>query len=158
MDPRETVKRFRQEHDEFLRFLELWESALARAASDDPETRRCALHELVELDHFLAALPEHCREEEREDARLQLYLDDAVFEQMRQQHALLERLTAAFRSELRALTTPPPAKELAAHGRELLAHLRRHIEFEEKLMKEIEAGSEAVEGFILDCSVVPKMD
>lgn len=158
MDPRDTVQRFRREHDEFLRFLELWESALERAASDHPETRRCALHELVELDHFLAALPEHCREEEREDARLQLYLDDADFDQMRQQHALLEGLAAAFRSELRALTTPPPGKELAAHGRELLAHLRQHIAFEEKLMQEIEAGDAAVEGFILDCSVAPKTD
>jgi hypothetical protein len=59
---------------------------------------------------------------------------------------------------LRALTTPPPGKELAAHGRELLAHLRQHIAFEEKLMQEIEAGDAAVEGFILDCSVAPKTD
>ncbi|HWQ03040.1 MAG TPA: hemerythrin domain-containing protein [Candidatus Nitrosotenuis sp.] len=158
MDPREAVTHFRQEHEEFLRFLTLWESALERAASDDPETRRLALHELIELDHFLKALPEHCREEEEEDARLQLYLDDAVFEKLRQQHALLEQMTAAFRSELRLLTTPPPGKELAAHGRELLRHLRRHIEFEEGLMKEIESGMDAVEGFVLDCSVVPRED
>lgn len=156
MDLRSELAHFRADHDEILRFLQQWEVALNQAASPDVEQRRKGLADLVEMEPRLLALREHCREEEREDARLQLYLDEEVFSQLRSEHELLERMTQAFRDELRVVTAPPPVDNLVARGRELLSRLRYHVAFEEGLLKQIEDGAAAMEGFELDASVLPE--
>ena len=150
MDLRIQLQRFRQEHDDILRFLREWEGALNLAASETIELRRKGLAQLIEMESKLAEIREHCHDEEESiDSPFQLYLDDAALEHLRQEHDLLDRLSEGFRSELRLLTTPPPAGELAGMGLRLLEQLRHHIAFEEGLLKQIEEGNAAEEKLFL---------
>jgi hypothetical protein len=155
MNIREDVERFRKLHQETRAFLEEWKQTLELVASSDPAERRRGLAGLQAMDSRLVALCRHCREEEAEDARLQLYLSDEDLTLLRAEHSMLERMTGFFRAELNLLTTPPPAADLAAHGRELHAAFLRHVELEDRLLGEIEAGTNAVEEFLLDSSVLP---
>jgi hypothetical protein len=150
MDLREPLSHYHEEHREILEFLRRWEQALELAASGDKKERCRGLAELREMEPRIAAISEHCEEEERNaDSAFRLYLDDAVFEQLRAEHDVLEEFSDAYLEELRYVTAPPPAGRLVSLGRRLVAQLREHVAFEENLLKKIEESSEAEEKVFL---------
>jgi prefoldin subunit 5 len=150
MDLRNALERYRREHDEILRFLREFEAAV-RLTGEKADEKRCqGLAQLRAMESRLAEIREHCREEEENlDSPFQLYLDDSAMEHLQQQHELLEQLMASFRGTLRTLITPPPTEELVGLGHGLLENLRRHIAFEEGLLKQIEDGNRAEEQLFL---------
>ncbi len=150
MDLRSQLDMYRKEHDDILRFLKEWEGALDLAASADDATRCKGLTQLAEMEKKLLEIRQHCREEEKNiDSPFQIHLDDNAFAQLAEDHALLDELSEGYRSELKSLTTPPPTNDLVGRGRHLLGELRRHIAFEEGLLKQIEDGNEAEEKMFL---------
>jgi hypothetical protein len=149
MEVKRQLERFHKEHDEILRFLVFAEEALKRAASEDREIRCQGLGELQELEGKLTEIREHCREEEENlESPFRLYLDDAALADLEEEHALLERLTDSFRTELK-LAAMPRTLELVRLGQQLLDHIRHHIAYEEGLLKQIKDGTEAEENLFL---------
>ena len=146
MDLRYQLEFYRKEHDEILRFLKEWEDALNLAAGPGEEAPCQALQHLREMEPKLLEIRQHCREEEQNvESPSQIYLDDTALKRLRQEHETLEELSDCYRSELKFVCAPPPTDDLVSIGRRLLAGLRRHIAYEEGLLKQIEEGSEAEE-------------
>ncbi len=150
MDLRYQLEFYRKEHDEILLFLKEWEDALNLAAGTGEAAPGQALQHLREMEPKLLEIRQHCREEEQNvESPSQIYLDDAALKRLRQEHETLEQLSDGYRGELKRLATPPPTDALVSMGRRLLAGLRRHIAYEEGLLKQIEEGSEAEENKFL---------
>lgn len=150
MDLREPLSHYHEEHREILAFLRRWEQALDLAASEDREERCRGLAELRAMEPRIAAISDHCDEEEQSaDSAFRLYLDDAAFAQLRSEHEVLEEFSDAYLEELRYVTAPPPAGRLVSLGRRLIGRLRAHVAFEESLLKKIEESSEAEEKVFL---------
>jgi hemerythrin-like domain-containing protein len=144
MDLQLELERYRREHDQILRFLKEWEAALQGAASESDERRCQGLARLCELEPQLAAMVKHCEEEEKTlDSRFQLYLDEQAIEHLRREHAQLRELGRSYTHLLRILTATPPTRSLVDLGQQLVGQLRRHIAYEEGLLKQIEDGSTA---------------
>jgi hemerythrin-like domain-containing protein len=135
------IKRYRTEHDQILRFLKQWEEALLEFARADELFRSKSLAELSEMETQLTALVCHCQEEEQElDARSKDLLDDRALEHLQGEHEQLRELTGNYKRLLRVLYATPPTRSLVELGQQLVAHLRRHIAYEEGLLKQIEDG------------------
>jgi iron-sulfur cluster repair protein YtfE (RIC family) len=135
------IKRYRSEHDQILRFLKQWEEALLEFARADALFRTKSLAQLSEMETQLTALVRHCQEEEEEfDARSQHLLDDRAMEHLQNEHEQLRELTGNYKRLLRVLYATPPTRSLVELGQQLVAHLRRHIAYEEGLLKQIEDG------------------
>jgi hypothetical protein len=142
MDLQSELEHSRNEHDDILRFLREFEAALTLAAGKGAENRCQALARLSELRGKLDAIRDHCRQEETSaDSPLRTYLDERAIEHLHNQHDRLDRLGDAFCAELKLLTTPPPTGELVGIGMQLLEQLRRHVAYEEGLLKQIEDGT-----------------
>lgn len=141
MELQTKIKRYRSEHDQTLRFLKQWEEALQAAARADQEFRNIGLARLCEMETQLTALVRHCEEEEQEfDAPSRHYLDDRAIEHLQDEHAQLQELTGSYKRLLRVLCTTPATRSLVELGQQLVAQLRRHIAYEEGLLKQIEDG------------------
>lgn len=140
---------FRQEHDEILRFLREWETALQFAASAADADRREGLTRLRHMEKTLLAIGEHCRaEEESVESPYNLYLEDSELQHLQEGHELLTQATQNYLRELTFATTLR-TNELVALGQRLLEQLRHHIAFEEGLLKQIEDGRAAEEKRLL---------
>jgi len=133
MELQTKIKRYRSEHDQTLRFLKQWEEALQAAARADQEFRNIGLARLCEMETQLTALVRHCEEEEQE-------FDDRAIEHLQDEHAQLQELTGSYKRLLRVLCTTPATRSLVELGQQLVAQLRRHIAYEEGLLKQIEDG------------------
>ncbi len=145
-----TRRHFHDEHAEILRFLEDWEKGLDMAASEDPEKRCQGLRRLRDMRERVNGIQEHCCEEEQStESAFRLYLDDEMFEQLRNEHDVLEQISNDYLEELEKVTAPPPAERLVAVGRRLVEQLRRHVAFEEKLLEQVHQSAEAVEKVML---------
>lgn len=141
MELQAKIKRYRSEHDQILRFLKQWEDALLEFARADELFRTKSLAQLSEMETQLTALVRHCEEEEQElDTRSKHFLDDRALEHLHGEHEQLRELTGNYKRLLRVLYATPPTRSLVELGQQLVAHLRRHIAYEEGLLKQIEDG------------------
>jgi len=149
MDLRSRLEYFHKEHDEILRFLNDWESALKMAASDRDDERRKGLAELRRFENELLSIEEHCHAEERTvDSPFEIYLDDVSLARLAQEHELLRQLSTDFLRELR-FATVMRTTEVVGLGNALLEQLRRHIAHEALLLRQIEEGRAAEEKLLL---------
>jgi acetyl-CoA carboxylase beta subunit len=150
MNLRTPLQHFHGEHAEIIEFLKNWEQALDLAVSADPEQRCQGLRWLREMRGRVTSIREHCREEEQSArSAFRLYLDDEMFEQLRTEHDMLERISDDYLEELEAATAPPPAERLVEIGRRLVEQLHRHIVFEEKLLEQACQSADAEEKLML---------
>jgi hypothetical protein len=144
MDLRSQLDKYRQEHEEVLRFLKVWEGALTLAGSGQDGERSKGLAELRGMEKRLERIRQHC-DEEGEDAEspFVLYLPDAELKQIREEHEQLAHSSSDFQRELTYATTSRTT-EMVQSGRQLLAMLRQHLVHEEELLKRIQEaqGSE----------------
>jgi hemerythrin-like domain-containing protein len=150
MNLHQQIEHFHKEHDEILRFLKEFESALTLAGGESEKERRAGLAELGKMEQKLAEIREHCREEEQDlESPFQMYLGDFALEDLHTEHQILERRNHDFCAELTAATAPPPTENLVSLGRRLLEHLRHHIAREELLLAQIADGNAAEEKVFL---------
>jgi hypothetical protein len=158
MDVVTRVDYFRKEHQDFLRFLGEWESALDVTASQDEHEVVPALERLRALQPQLQALREHCSSEERNiEGPYHTYLEQGQIEALRAEHQHLARLLSDLFSELRFATLYQTERARAA-GDRLAEFTRQHILFEEKLLAEIEIklAQEAEEKLLLRYTQAPE--
>jgi hypothetical protein len=127
-----------KEHEEILRFLTAWEGALAQAASEEFEICRRGLEQVQRMTGQIAEICEHCRREEEYSDSPLLLVEEAARSRLRDEHAQLHRANYEFRRELE-FTTASFTGDLCRQGRHMLSTLRRHIAYEEGLLKQLEA-------------------
>jgi hypothetical protein len=127
-----------KEHEEILAFLTRWEETLNRIASEEYEIRLQALRQLQGMEEKIAAICDHCREEEAADSPLILYTSEADKARMRYEHFRLYQANHDLRHEM-AFATAEHTDELCKQGRDFLEALRSHVAYEEGLLNRIEA-------------------
>lgn len=143
MDLRLILDRFRKEHEEIWCFSNRWEAAINSTASANEGQRWTGLAQLRAVEKELLRIRDHCRAEELDpESPFLLYLKDADWEELRNQHELLERRIGDFNSELLFATTER-TEQLVHLGRQLLHLLRQHIGFEDGLLKQLQDASVA---------------
>ena len=149
MDLGSQLQKYRQEHDETLRFLKACESALDLAESQQDAERRRGLADLREMEKKFERIRQHCNEEEQNvESAYRLYLEDAALQRLSEEHGLLVRWNNDFCRELR-FATIARTDEVVALGRQFLEVLRHHVVFEEGLLKQIQDEKEAEEKLLL---------
>jgi hypothetical protein len=132
------LERFHKEHDEILRFLQVWEGALNLVARSEDSERCRGLTRLREMEEQVARIEDHCRAEEQSvESPYKLYLEDTELQRLEKEHELLARWSNDFHREL-TFATVLRTDEMLRLGRQLLEQLRHHIAFEEGLLKKIE--------------------
>ena len=149
MDLRSQLQKYRQEHDEILRFLKVWENALNLAESQQDTERRRGLADLREMEKTFERIRQHSNEEEENlESPYGLYLEDGALQKLGEEHELLIRWNSDFCRELR-FATIVRTDEVVALGRQLLEMLRHHIVYEEGLLKQIQDEKDAEEKLLL---------
>jgi hemerythrin-like domain-containing protein len=138
MDIATRMEYLRKEHQDIVHFLEEWDEVLAQTASKDPEECVRGLNHLRELQPNMKALRGHCSTEERNvEGPYREYLEEGQLEQLKKEHRDLSRMLEDLFTELRFATLYQTERAISA-GREVSALARRHIQFEEELLGEIE--------------------
>lgn len=138
MDVATRMDYFHKEHQDFLRFLEDWDEALETTASQKPDECVRGLNRLREMQPNLKAIKSHCTSEERNvEGPYNEYLEPGQLERLKTEHRDLSRVLEDLFSELRFATLYQTDRALNA-GREAASLARKHIEFEEDLLAEIE--------------------
>ena len=158
MDVGTRMDYLRKEHQDFLRFLEEWDQVLDQTASRDPEECVRGLNRLREMQSNMKALRGHCNSEERNvEGPYREYLEEGQLERLKREHHDLSRLLENIFSELRFATLYQTERTIAA-GHEAAALARRHIQFEEELLQEIERklSQEAEEKLLLRYTQSPE--
>jgi hypothetical protein len=138
MDLQSELVNAHKEHEEILGFLAAWENTLDQAASEDYEIRLRGLRQLQGMEGNIAAICDHCQEEETSGSPLFVFTADAERTRLKDEHFQLHRANYEFRQEME-FTTASHTEDLCSQGRSLLAALRQHIAYEEELLKRIEA-------------------
>lgn len=129
---------FRKEHQDFVRFLDDWDLALSLIAGDDRRQNLQGLNRLRALEPGLQAIQSHCASEERTvEEPFHAYLQKGQMEALQAEHEELTRLLGSLFTELRFATLSQTSRALSA-GRRVSEFTRRHIQFEEQLLAEIE--------------------
>lgn len=142
MDVSTRLDYFRQEHEEFLHFLEDWDRTLEMLGSKDPESIRKGLSRLREMQANLKAIESHCSSEELNvEGPYRDLLEKGQLEQLKKEHLKLARMIVDMFGELRFATLYETERARSA-GHELAGFVRRHIRLEEKLLEEIAAKLE----------------
>ena len=145
MDPITRLDYFRKEHLDILRFLEKWEGAISLITSKDDERRTKALSELREMESDLHAIRNHCYSEERNlESPYRSYLKKKQVHTLTNEHQELGRLVQDMLRKLQ-FATMDQIDNIAGLGMQLAEFIRRHIGYEETLLKGIEQGL-ALEG------------
>lgn len=158
MDVGTQLDYFRNEHRDFLRFLEGWDRAMALAASGDDEESVRGLGKLRQMEEELEAIRHHCSSEERTvEAKYRELLGPGQLERLKSEHHELARLVTDLFSELRFATLQQTQRALAS-GRQVAEFTRQHIQYEEKLLGEIETrlSQEAEERLLLRYTQSPE--
>jgi hypothetical protein len=127
-----------KEHQEILEFLDVLDGVILLLASDDSEERLDGLRKLQRMESKIAEICEHCRREEEDpESPLFLFAESADRGRMKDEHFRLFRANYDFRTEMQ-FATVSSTTELALQGQRLLDALRRHIVYEEGLLKRFE--------------------
>jgi hypothetical protein len=158
MDVGTRMDYFRKEHQDFLLFLEDWDRAIEMATSKDPEECVRGLNRLREMQPGMKAIKAHCTSEESNvESPYHEYLEEGQFELLKKEHRDLSRMLEDLFVELRFATLYQTERAINA-GREAAALARRHIEFEEKLLAEIERklAEEAEQKLLLRYTQAPE--
>jgi hemerythrin-like domain-containing protein len=143
---------FHGEHDEIHVALNAWEAALQRVGSADDAERRKGLMQLRELKEQIRRIQEHChREEQQFESSFQMYLDGSALGRLRGEHDELARLTSSFLTEL-DFASVLRTGEVVARGGELIELLRKHINYEDQLLTQIEERISAKENYLSKCT------
>ena len=138
MDVGTRIEYFHKQHQDFLRLLDEWESAIEVAGSTDGEECVRGLARMREMQPELKEIESHCLSEERNvESPYRKYLQAGQMETLEKEHRDLARLLAELFAELRFATLYQTERAREA-GRATAALARRHIRFEEKLLEEIE--------------------
>lgn len=148
----------RKEHQDFLDFLTLWDEVLEQTASKDPEECVRGLNHLRELQPNMKALRNHCTtEESKVESPYHEYLEAGQFERLTKERLDLSRMIENLTSELRFATLYQTDRAIVA-GREVSALARKHIQFGEELLQEIERklSEEAEEKLLLRYTQAPE--
>jgi hemerythrin-like domain-containing protein len=158
MDVGTQLEYFRKEHQDYLRFLDRFEPALAELAS--PEDRAClhGLKALRGMEGEIREIASHCSSEERAfEEPYRSYLKQGQLDHLEEQHQELRRLAGTWFAELRFATLDRTQAALGV-GRQLAAFLCRHITLEEKLLAEIERkmSEEAEQKLLLRFTQAPE--
>ncbi|MDE3136374.1 MAG: hemerythrin domain-containing protein [Acidobacteriota bacterium] len=138
MDVGTRLEYLRKEHQDFLHFLEEWDQVLTQTASKDSEECVRGLNRLREMQPNMKALRGHCSSEERNvEGPYREYLEKGQLERLKKEHNDLSRLLEDMFSELRFATLYQTERAIGA-SHEVSELARRHIQFEEELLQEIE--------------------
>jgi hypothetical protein len=158
MDVGTRMEYFRKEHQDFLHFLNQWDQAVETTASKDAEQCVRGLHELRDMKPNMKAIKDHCTAEERNvEGPYREYLEEGQLDELKKEHRDLSRLLEDLFTELRFATLYQTERAVAA-GREVSALVRRHIQFEEKLLMAIEQklAEEAEQKLLLRYTQAPE--
>lgn len=158
MDVGTRIDYFRKEHQDFLRFLEDWDREMKLTASEDPEQCVLGLNRLREMQPKLKTIKAHCSSEESNvEGPYREHLAEGQLERLRKEHRDLSRMLENLFVELRFATLYETERTLAV-GRETAALARRHIQFEEELLAEIEQklAEEAEQKLLLRYTQAPE--
>lgn len=158
MDVGTRMDYFRKEHQDFLRFLEDWDRGIELTANKDSEECVRGLNRLREMQPKMKAIKAHCRSEESNvEGPYREYLEEGQIERLKKEHHNLSRMLEDLFLELRFATIYETERTLAA-GREAAALARRHIQFEEELLAEIEQklAEEAEQKLLLRYTQAPE--
>lgn len=137
------------EQSEILNATRRMENALELAASDDFSNRVKGLLELRALEHTFDGIGEHCHSESRiVQSTFRRYLNGKDYSQVVAEHAELLRLLFNFREELEFATADSTAS-LIPPGKELIARIRAHIDFEKGLLDRIESAGPVPEEVLM---------
>lgn len=131
------VQTLREEHEEISRFLAAFEEALQSAASGQDDARGAGLAKLREMTMQGTHIRECCRHDvEALNSSLYLLADETDWNLWRTSVYRLERASYDFRKELGFATTLS-TEALLGFGRTLVATYRRHMDYEEELLRRI---------------------
>lgn len=158
MDVGTRLEYLRKEHQDFLHFFEEWDQALEQAASKEGEECVHGLNRLREMLVNMKALRDHCTSEERYvEGPYHRYLEAGQLEKLTKEHLDLSRMIGDLSSELRFATLYQTDRALNA-GRQVATLARRHIQFEEELLQEIERklAEEAEQKLLLRYTQAPE--
>ncbi len=158
MDVGTRIEYFHKQHQDFLRLLGEWESAVELAGSGDDEECVRGLARMRELQPELKEIESHCISEERNvESPYRKYLQAGQLETFEKEHRDLERLLAELFADLRFATVHQTDRVRQA-GSEIATLARRHIQFEDKLIEEIERklAEEAAEKILLRYTQSPE--
>lgn len=158
MDVGTRMDYFRKEHEDFLVFLEDWDRAIEMATSKDPEECVRALNRLREMKPGMKAIKSHCTSEESNvEGPYHEYLEEGQLELLKKEHHDLSRLLEDLFVELRFATLYQTDRAITA-GREVATLARKHIQFEEELLAEIERklAEEAEQKLLLRYTQAPE--
>lgn len=138
MDVATRLDYFRNEHEEFLRFLRDWELTLEATASKNLKEVALVLNRLRQLQPRLQAIRNHCVSEERRvDVPYREYLHPHEILRLREEHLALGGMVSDLFAELRFATIYETHRARAI-GQEVVNFARTHIEFEKTLLDAIE--------------------
>lgn len=138
MHLRQEFENAHAEHADILDFLKIWEDALNLIASDDFDARCLGLRQLQVMEGKIAAICEHCRQEEEDpDSPLFRFAEAEDRSRLKDEHFRLYRANYEFRREME-FSTSSFTTELVLQGQKLLDALRGHIAYEERLLKGFE--------------------
>jgi hemerythrin-like domain-containing protein len=158
MDVGTRIKYFHKQHQDFLRLLDEWESVIETAGSSDGEECVRGLARMRELHPELKEIEAHCLSEERNvDSPYRKYLQEGQLETLESEHQDLARLLTELFTELRFATLYQTDRARQV-GRATSALARRHIQFGETLLNEIEQkiGEEAEQEVLLRYTQSPE--
>lgn len=157
MDVANHLDYFRKQHQDFLGFLNDWDLALDLIAGGDNDKTLQGLARVRALEPELQAIQAHCASEERNiEEPFHTYLPKNQVETLQAEHEDLTRLLGNLFTELRFATVGETDRALRA-GRRVSEFTRRHIQFEEQLLDEIEKklGQDAEQKVLLRYTQAP---